>query len=545
MTTYKSIKYNVSGAGLSNIPTSAVTSGTLADARISESSVTQHVTEYNDNKLQANVALLGFKTAVNGSLAKYSLQDQIIDEYVDGSGIDASASTNEYLSGGVYAGQSLVTPTIGGNADSTNTYGDYTLHWFTTTGARTFTTNATQDYEFLIVAGGGSGGRSYGAGGGGAGGLLHNVGGTKVTLTAGVTYTATVGAGGAAQTSSDTSGNSGSDSSFAGSGLTTMTATGGGGGTGTSGVATGIAGGSGGGGDYASGYGGTGSQANSGGLTGYGNNGGRASKSNQTDSGGGGGGAGGMGGYPTLDNAQNHAGQGQTGQELNQSMAGHGGIGLQVNIDGNNYYWAGGGGSGAGTGGASTPGGTGGYGGGGGGAQAHTSGGAGGGNALNAGGAGNTSNVGGAGGANTGGGGGSSGNNAGTGGAGGSGIIVLRRTTTTLADGEDLTLQSTDTTASAVPTKADMVMLMENASGTATLNTDIKGWISRDSGANFTQGTLVDEGDWGTNKKILAFHDLDISSQPSGTSMCYKITTHNQSAGSKVQKIHATSIGWK
>ena len=29
MTTYKSIKYNVSGAGLSNIPTSAVTSGTF------------------------------------------------------------------------------------------------------------------------------------------------------------------------------------------------------------------------------------------------------------------------------------------------------------------------------------------------------------------------------------------------------------------------------------------------------------------------------------------------------------------------------------
>ena len=96
-----------------------------------------------------------------------------------------------------------------------------------------------------------------------------------------------------------------------------------------------------------------------------------------------------------------------------------------------------------------------------------------------------------------------------------------------------------------VPTTADMVMLMENQAGTATLNTDIKGWISRDSGANFTQGTLVDEGTWGTNKKILAFHDLDISGQPSGTSMCYKITTHNQSASSKETKIHATSIGWK
>ena len=89
-----------------------------------------------------------------------------------------------------------------------------------------------------------------------------------------------------------------------------------------------------------------------------------------------------------------------------------------------------------------------------------------------------------------------------------------------------------------------MVTLIENSTGTATLNTDIKGYISRDSGANWTQGTLVDEGSWGTNKKVLAFHDLDISSQPSGTAMCYKITTHNQGA-SKGTKIHATSIGWK
>ena len=89
-----------------------------------------------------------------------------------------------------------------------------------------------------------------------------------------------------------------------------------------------------------------------------------------------------------------------------------------------------------------------------------------------------------------------------------------------------------------------MVTLIEDASGTAPLNTDIKGYISRDSGTTFTQGTLVNEGSWGTNKKVLAFHNLDISGQPAGTSMCYKITTHNQSAGSKVTRIHATSYGW-
>tara|TARA_Y100000816_G_scaffold114808_1_gene80392 strand:- start:57 stop:323 length:267 start_codon:yes stop_codon:yes gene_type:complete len=88
-------------------------------------------------------------------------------------------------------------------------------------------------------------------------------------------------------------------------------------------------------------------------------------------------------------------------------------------------------------------------------------------------------------------------------------------------------------------------MLIEDGAGTATLNTDVKAFISRDSGANFTQGTLVEEGTWGAStKRIVAFHNLDISGQPSGTSICYKITTHNQSS-SKETRISATSYGWK
>ena len=108
----------------------------------------------------------------------------------------------------------------------------------------------------------------------------------------------------------------------------------------------------------------------------------------------------------------------------------------------------------------------------------------------------------------------------------------------------DLTLQSVASTASSAPGTGDLVTLIENTQGTATVNTDIKGYVSRDNGSNWTQGTLIDEGSWGTNKKILAFHNLDISGQPSGTSLKYKITTHNQTAGSKETNIHATSLAW-
>jgi len=153
---------------------------------------------YDDNKLQANIALLGFKTAVNGSLAKYNLQDQIIDEYTDATGVDASASTNERLTSGVYDGGTTSTPTVTEDADSKGTDGDYSWYKWTDTGSTgSYNTNTTQDHEWLIVAGGGSGAR--GGGGGGAGGYRN---GTTLSLIGGNAYTITIGAGGAATTAS-------------------------------------------------------------------------------------------------------------------------------------------------------------------------------------------------------------------------------------------------------------------------------------------------------------------------------------------------------
>ena len=127
---------------------------------------------------------------------------------------------------------------------------------------------------------------------------------------------------------------------------------------------------------------------------------------------------------------------------------------------------------------------------------------------------------------------------------GGNGSVQAISNLTQTSTGGNLILQSVASTASSAPSTSDLVTLIENSEGTATVNTDIKGYVSRDGGSNWTQGTLIDEGSWGTNKKILAFHNLDISSQPSGTSLKYKITTHNQSSGSKQTKIHATSLAW-
>ena len=101
---------------------------------------------------------------------------------------------------------------------------------------------------------------------------------------------------------------------------------------------------------------------------------------------------------------------------------------------------------------------------------------------------------------------------------------------------------STSTTASAAPDNGDLVLMYEDTAGTATINTDIKGYISRNGGTTFTEGTLVSEGALGASK-IVAFHDLDISGQSSATAMRYKITTHNQSA-SKETRVTGVALGW-
>ena len=120
------------------------------------------VTEFDDDKLQTNVALLGFKTAVNGSLAKYNLVDQIVDEYTDATGVDASASTNEVLTAGVYYGGTSVTPTVTQDADATGTDGLYTWYKWTDTGSTgSYSTDTTQAHEYLVVGGGAGGGGGH------------------------------------------------------------------------------------------------------------------------------------------------------------------------------------------------------------------------------------------------------------------------------------------------------------------------------------------------------------------------------------------------
>jgi hypothetical protein len=289
-------------------------------------------------------------------------------------------------------------------------FGETLIYFITTaTGSITFSNlGASIQSKALIVGGGGAGGFGHGAGGGG-GAVLYR---TDQSISNG-TYPITVGAGGAATTSDSQNNQGGSSSAFS------VTATGGGSGANEDGNDTSGRGGAGGnganggGGSYNARSGGTGTAPTATGWTVYaGYSGGTGNPGTAENYGcGGGGGAGGAG-----QTAVNPAG-------------GSGANGIQIDIDGNNYYWAAGGGgvtysASSGTGLS----GSGGLGGGGGACSVNGTPGTGGGSALNSGGNGSNGaeTAGGAGGANTGSGGGGGANENGTGGAGGSGIVILR-----------------------------------------------------------------------------------------------------------------------
>jgi hypothetical protein len=265
--------------------------------------------------------------------------------------------------------------------------GTYVVHTFPTSG--TFTPSVPILAEYLVVAGGGGGGGSAsqstanGGGGGGAGGYRTST----LSVTPGLGYTVTIGAGGAAGSSSSTRGTSGSDSVFS-----TITSTGGGGGGASSTNQSGLSGGSGGGGG-----GGTGSAGSTSGGSGntpstspsQGSNGG-GNTNTATIAGSGGGG-----------------GSSATGSNPASTSGGAGGAGTANSIAGSSVTYAGGGGGGTYN-------------------NSSESAGAGG---AGGGGAGGKTTSGTAGTANLGGGGGGANaptSGSGTGGAGGSGIVVIR-----------------------------------------------------------------------------------------------------------------------
>ena len=375
----------LANARVADLPTSKITSGTFADARISASSVTQHASTFDDNQIQTNLALLGFKTQINGSIAKYSLQDNVIDEFVDNTGIDLSASTGESIASGIVSGtftfdgaETLVGDGVGTAIGDMTEHGglaaafDGTDHPGYTSSAASSSKTASS-ISFI--------GKNWGTDN------SKSISKIKVH-----------------STSNEGWSSSNNDSSSNG-GMTIQL---------------------------------------------YGNN------VNDTST------ATALGSESSAFNGRSFS------DEVTSTTTGSGLF---------QYHWIG--------------------------LKSSST-------------SGNRTHF----------------------------MGEVEFYEEALSSATNFTLISTATTASSTPTSSSLIFIMEDCTGTATLNTDIKGYISRDNGSNYTEVTLVDEGTYGQNQKIIVAHDVDISSQPSGTSMRYKIQSFNQGS-SKITKVRAVSLGWK
>ena len=137
---------------ISDIPDNSITSAKIVAGTVAASDLADNY----DDVIQTNIALLAFKTATNGSLAKYNLQDQVIDEYTDATGVDATPSTNHILASGVYSGVSFTTGATGGTIVVPGSYtgGTYQSNTFTSSGTFTVPAGLTS-VDYLIVGGGG------------------------------------------------------------------------------------------------------------------------------------------------------------------------------------------------------------------------------------------------------------------------------------------------------------------------------------------------------------------------------------------------------
>ena len=134
-----------------------------------------------------NVGLLGFKMAVQEGLTIFNLIDGVVDEFNSEDGIDTAENTNALYdaTSDFYTNQQ----------ESTYPGSPYIVSDFTSPG--TYTAPATTTAINLLVVGGGGGGGdghpSYSAGAGGAGGLIYL---NNLPVTAGGTYSVTIGEGG-------------------------------------------------------------------------------------------------------------------------------------------------------------------------------------------------------------------------------------------------------------------------------------------------------------------------------------------------------------
>jgi len=94
-----------------NLSADKITSGTFADARISQSSVSQHATSFDDNKIVNDISTLALRQASDANRGAYNTNSQSVDVFQDDTGIDTTTNAIRNASEYVSSVSSVITDT--------------------------------------------------------------------------------------------------------------------------------------------------------------------------------------------------------------------------------------------------------------------------------------------------------------------------------------------------------------------------------------------------------------------------------------------------
>jgi len=143
MTNYRDAKYQ--------IPTSGVTSGTFADARISASSVVQHSPETDLQPLKADLTALALREATNEASAAFNLPNQFIETFTDDTKL-GTQTTGDRVSG--YWATVYTSTALGRFTSDSDT--SALIHSDTSDGSTTFTDSSAHGKTVAQFGGGGT-----------------------------------------------------------------------------------------------------------------------------------------------------------------------------------------------------------------------------------------------------------------------------------------------------------------------------------------------------------------------------------------------------
>jgi len=93
---------NVPAVDLTNLSASNLTSGSIPDARVPASAVSQHATSFDDNKLVNDISTLAIRQASNENKGAYNTNSMYVDVFQDSTGVtgltNVQRSSDEYMS---------------------------------------------------------------------------------------------------------------------------------------------------------------------------------------------------------------------------------------------------------------------------------------------------------------------------------------------------------------------------------------------------------------------------------------------------------------